>query len=160
MIKTSEYEGSVQWAKDAPLATLVDAITENRRYPSVIRDELRARLKPTPGLTVTDLLWSEFMKCVNVHPIEQKATTDAPGAFLVELRENKDFWRWAMQKGAFLKGAETMWKKCFDPKLTDSPEEALTSGELGLIMAFHNALRDYKTEEEHDFQAFLGEGDE
>jgi hypothetical protein len=170
MNKTPEYEGTVQWAKDAPLTTLVDAITERRRYPSVIRDELRARLKKTPGLMITDLLWDQFEKAKSAQEArrenlvkleDQEAMQEVPGSFLRFLRESKDFWLWAEMGGrtVFSLGAETMWKKCFDPRLTDSPKEKLTDGELRLIETFRNALRDYQIEKEHNFHAFLNDGE-
>lgn len=177
MNRTREYEEFVEWAKGAPLSMLVDAITGNHRYPSVVRDELRARIKPTPGLTISDLLWDQFVKAKSAQEarsenrrklMEQNVANDAPGAFLSQLRENKDFWRWAkmsedrglISKFVFANGAEAMWKKCFDPRLTDSAKDALTGGELGLIATFAHALRDYKIEKEHDFHAFLTGGDE
>jgi hypothetical protein len=166
MIKTKEYEGTVQWAKDAPLTVLVDAITENRRYPSAIRDELRARLKATPGLTVSDLLWHQFLKAMeaqnsrreNSHKLEDlESSANPPGLFMIQLRDNREFWRWADRKHAFILGAEPMWKKCFDERLTTTPKEDLTDGELGLIKAFDKVLRDYNIDKNNDFQAFLND---
>src|SRR3954452_6983725 len=104
MNKTPEFIAYVEWAREAPLSMLVDAMTEWPRYPAVIRDELRARLKSTPGLTVSDLLWDQFTKARDAQEArienrrglkDREVAQDIPGSFLVQLRENKDFWRWA-----------------------------------------------------------------
>lgn len=169
MIKTKEYQECYQWAKNAPLTELVDAICENRRYPSVIRDELRARLKPTPGHTVSDLLWYQFLKAKaaqdaraeNNHKLKElEASVNPPGLFLIQLRDNREFWHWADRTKHFATGAEKMWKKCFDERLTDTPKEDLTEGELGLIKAFDRALRDYSTDKNYDFQAFMNDNED
>jgi hypothetical protein len=155
--KTEEFQNVVRWAKSAHLSSLINAIVGTCRYPAAIRDELRARLKASGEESFCDLVRTLFEK--EHEPkrniLEPETASNVPGAFLVQLRDHQEFWRWAWSTSAFSRGAERMWKKCFDDRLTTWPTEKLTDGELRLIEAFENALRDYKLEKEHDFQAFL-----
>lgn len=165
MIKTKEYQECYQWAKDQTLTVLIDALADNLRYPSVIRDELRSRLKGTPGLTISDLLWHQFLKAMEAqnsrHKLEElESSANPPGLFMIQLRDNRELWRWVDRTNHFILGAEKMWKKCFDERLTTTPKEDLTDGELGLIKAFDKALRDYNIEKNHDFQAFVNDNGE
>lgn len=95
------------------------------------------------------------------------AETDAnetPGAFLVKLRENKDFWRWAVRRGISDSriSPDWWWRKCFDERFTNSPNNDLTDNEQSLkktlISTLGHAFREYKLEKDHDFDAFLKEG--
>jgi hypothetical protein len=161
MAKTEEFQNVVRWARSAHLSSLINAMVGTCRYPAVIRDELRARLKASGEESFCDLVRTLFQK--EHEPKrdvpEPETASKAPGAFLVQLRDHQEFWRWAWSANTFSRGAERMWKKCFDDRLTAWPTEKLTDGELRLIEAFENALRDYKVEKEHDFQAFLNDNE-
>lgn len=157
MSKGQEYQNWVKWAKKAHTYHLINELVGTCRYRAPIREELQLRMRADGCGSLISWIWADFEKRLHETPLEPQSVNNVPGAFLVQLRENRKFWEWAVAKGmsAFTNGAEPMWKKCFDERLTSTPKNGLTEGELGLIRAFENALRDFNIDNEHDFWVFL-----